>query len=228
MDNLPLNASEVTPAWYSEELLREIETFEKLTSLSTKSSIHSSSSSLSATAQLKVLGRMKMINQLLSSSIHLLGSHKGHFYLRTALKKFGWRVPAEIYDSLGENDTIEVYGTDLTLRVANLRFVEVCSYSLEDVLQHEFYELFDRDEKIATHLVSSAHAMFGGKTEIQYELGPDHVVSEKFSDERRKFWVKSRFLSPVFDNSDRVVGVLYSATVELLQNIEQTKPQTDS
>jgi hypothetical protein len=172
---------------------------------------------LSIERRQSLIRRIGLISEVLENSVRLLGSHKGHFYLRAALKKFGWKIDQAALELIGENDTIEIYGTDFSLKIANMRFLQVCSYTLEDVLSREFFELFERDSKITQHLLGHWPKMSEGKLSYSTDLGPDHLVSEAFSMRRKQFWVESKVLAAVKDLNGNVVGPLYSASVRVLE-----------
>ncbi len=179
---------------------------------------HERFAALNEDCRWKLISRLSLLNEVLDNSVRILGTHPGHFYLRSSLKKFGWSVPPDVYELIGKDDTIEIYGTDFSLKTANIRFLQVCSYTLEEILTHEFFELFSRDSKIAEGLMKHWPTLASGEAEIITDLGPPHLVQETFSQKRKQFWVESKVLARVSDQSGRVVGPLYSATVSVLES----------
>ena len=153
--------------------------------------------------------------EVLTASVRVLGLHPSHFYLRSALKKFGWQIDADAFESLGERDTIEIYGADFSLKLANLRFIEVCSYSFDEVMRHQFFALFERDQLITQKLLEAAGKLFRGELKTTRDLGPDHVVRERFSKRRRSFWMKPQLATVVRSKSKAIEAILYSATVSV-------------
>lgn len=171
---------------------------------------------LTSAQKLKLIERLTLINELLEGSVRVLGAHKSHFYLRAALKKFGWKVDPSTFEMIGEHDTVEIYGLDMALKIANMRFLQLCSYPLEDILSREFYELFNRDSEITKSLLGHWPKMMKREVTLVTDLGPDHMVSEAFSIRRNRFWVQSKVLAPVYGPGQTIVGPLYSASVNTL------------
>jgi hypothetical protein len=150
----------------------------------------------------------------LEGSVATLGKHQSHFFLRTVMKRYGWKIDARVFDRIDETDTVEIYGTDFSLKCANIRFLQLCSYTLEEVLSYPFHELYERDQLVIKKYIEAGTEIFAGRSDLVTDLGPDHLMTEIFSSRKKSFWIKTKFLAPVRGSDDSIVGCLYSAAVD--------------
>ena len=172
---------------------------------------------LDVSRQHKAIENLARFHEPLRGSISVLGEHPGHFYLRSALRKFGWKLKPDVFEKLCASDVVEIWGADCTLKMANIRFLQVCSYSLEHALAHEFWELFERDPSITDGLIKIHGSVMRGETGAVERPFRAHYVSEIESRERRRFFVTPGLVAPVFDaKSGRREAVLTSFDVKVL------------
>ncbi len=124
------------------------------------------------------------------------------------LGRLGLRPCSDLFDKLGEDDCVEVYGADFIQIYRNMKFLELCSYNLDDIFACEWVELFYREPRITEALAKEmTHVLSGGvrsTLQISDDAGQaEHVVSEVFLEERREFLVRHKYLSPLFDENGR-------------------------
>ncbi len=71
-----------------------------------------------------------------------------------AFRVLGLVPPSNLFDKIQSDDIIEIYGFNGLQMFANLRFYEICSYTLEDIYSLTWEELWQRDEN-ATKSISA-------------------------------------------------------------------------
>src|SRR5690606_17702992 len=78
------------------------------------------------------------------------------------LRRFDLRPCSDLFDLLDSNDVIEVYRYDFIQIYRNLRFLELCTYSLDEVFSYEWPELFHRKQEINFELFDLTREILSG------------------------------------------------------------------
>ena len=124
-----------------------------------------------------------------------------------AIKEFRLRPLSDAFTRIQPNDVIEIYSSSHVQIFRSFNFFRCLSYTLDQVLTYEWWELYERDEsitvpmiKVVEDLISSADV----KT-IQSPF-PNHWVREKFSQLCYSAQIESRLMSPLICEDTGAIG----------------------
>jgi hypothetical protein len=122
------------------------------------------------------------------------------------LSKLNLHPCAEFFDKVHSEDVIEIYDRDLMQIFRNLKFLELCNYSLDQIFSYEVTELFSRPEAATMQMLHSVQGVLDGTHQKTVAAKiPVHVLEETRTPEKGKFRIEHGFLSPLRDSSNRVV-----------------------
>ena len=130
-------------------------------------------------------------------------------------------LPNDFYDTIEGEDIIEVYDTSFIQVFRNVKFMEVCSYTVIDILMYEWPDLYDRSQKVTEGLLHSIEKTldpeFSGVMPLD-SIAP-HLMREKFSYTRQNHFVTFRAICPVYKNGEKI-GIA-TAAVARMENMEK-------
>jgi len=131
-----------------------------------------------------------------------------------SLRKGGWTPNSDVFDSIEDSDTVEVYSLDMKQIFRNLEFFKYISYTLEEVHGGTWYELVTRNEQAQALLFEAAMKIVNGqvKTTLDVSFVPNHTCEEVKSSEKRKFMIQMKVLSPVFRDGEMVAIIAVNRT----------------
>lgn len=130
-------------------------------------------------------------------------------FLWAMIKKLGLRPSAGLFDQLTDDDFIEIIDLSGIQLFRNLRYFTVCSYTLDDLLCRPWYELFSRDLSVSDSLNRTIGQMLGSGLAgvYPYDAGVHHL-DEIDSVLRFRCQIENRFISPLFDSSQKVAAAV--------------------
>ena len=127
------------------------------------------------------------------------------FLLWRMFQKMKVHPPSELMSELTEGEVIEIHNSEFVQVFRNLRFFELCSYTLDDLLCRPFWELFQRDESVTGSLIQMGQSVFSGETPGVLQLTvPEHVVLEIDSEARLLSVIQHRVAAPLRDAEGNV------------------------
>ena len=146
--------------------------------------------------------------------------------LRKVSKSMGLIFSDEVYSQVKSTDIIEIYNTDFNQIYRNLAFMNVCNYTLLDLLTHEPFELYERSLQINGYIANAAQTLL----QRDYDLSPcslthipQHLLREKFSEDRLTSLVTLKMAYPVYKWPRKLHGWLViqhgEPVGELLQDV---------
>lgn len=119
-----------------------------------------------------------------------------------------WRVlqrlklhpPSDLMQEIKEGEVIEIYNSDFVQIFRNLRFFEICSYTLDELLSRPLWELVEREESITGMIVHQASKLLSGTINglFQFDV-PEHSIYERESVGRNKITVKLTIGAPLWN-----------------------------
>jgi hypothetical protein len=128
-----------------------------------------------------------------------------------------WVPTSDLFSYLEEGDLIEVYRPDFIQVFRNLRFFEVCSYSLEELFTTDWPSLFERSADDVSVLVKIAQDQCSGA--IRETVVPSvgvHSIREISSIAQNTFSALHKVLSPIFNSDGEAVGFVGITSAEVL------------
>ncbi len=164
---------------------------------------------------------------------------KEGFHLRDSLQ-LAWRAfgklkllpPSDIFDKIDlDCDVIEIYSPEGIQIFRNLRFFDICSYTLDEIFAYDWPELYSRELAITQGILSLVEKMFEGKIQVTTPANIEiHTVKEIFSEERNEYIIEQKLFSPVLRVNKTIGGVLgtFSILGRTFGNVESGREGRDS
>lgn len=120
-----------------------------------------------------------------------------------ALRKLGLRPHSDLFNHIQEDDMIEIYNRDSRQLYRNFRYYDFCSYSFEELYSLEWWNLFDRDQKITDALLQEGIKVFSGEV-AGYCLSatPKHIVRELISVDRLANAYQAKIIAPLYEGNN--------------------------
>jgi PAS domain-containing protein len=164
---------------------------------------------LSETIQTVVLEHFRQYVQIAGEVLDHGGSLRND---QTFLWRFFQRLrlhpPSNLVSEMADGEIIEVHDRSLVQIFRNLRFFELCSYTLDDLLSRPFFELLERDNKITEHLLAQVDVLFGDAPRtILWMSVEEHTIVERDSAKRLSLRVRQRMMAPLRNVSGELVAV---------------------
>jgi hypothetical protein len=176
-----------------------------------------------------VLSNFSSYYHLMSSSQHAgIELHETKRLVWNILKLVGLRPCHDLLDKIDEQDVIEIYNNEFLQIFRNLKFMEICSYSMLDTLSHSWSELFMRPASITESLIKRVQFTLSGEVKNTLTANvEEHFLHEIFSTRRNFFRINQKYISPVFFPDGKPAGVVGTLSAELLDShVEQPEPET--
>lgn len=152
--------------------------------------------------QRKVLERLRIYVDLCASVVSEGGLLRDSpLLVMKMIKKLGLTSRAEILDKIKADSIVEIYTPDNIQIFRNLRFFEICSYTLEDIMCREWWKLYWREDVFTREIFLCASRMFNG--EINTTISPPiprHVLKEKESMFQIGVEMQIDYLSPLYQD----------------------------
>jgi hypothetical protein len=77
--------------------------------------------------------------------------------LRFTLSEYKLQVSPKLFDAMTEQDIVEAYDSSNMQIFRSLQFIELCNYSVLDVLLYEWPSLFQREDNVTETLMAEIH-----------------------------------------------------------------------
>jgi hypothetical protein len=137
-----------------------------------------------------------IFQEVLAAGEHLTDSRR--LLWRYFVKK-GGSPCSDLFGLIGDQDVVEVYSLDQTHLFQNLHFFDWVSVTIEQVFCQTWFEMTKRDLKFQQLIYAAAGRILSG--EVRQTLlteVPFHLVEEIDTEMNFKFYLRQKYLSPVF------------------------------
>lgn len=138
-----------------------------------------------------------------------------HNFLRVSLQQMGMHCPDDFLSTFEHDDLIEGYDLNNIQIFRNLKYMQVCGYSLEDVLTHSWPELYERSSRITDELLGNIRGVFESGQTTALKIST-HYMKERISKNRQVSEVTFRYMAPIFSRPGVPVGVLVSSRARIV------------
>jgi len=137
-----------------------------------------------------------------------------HSLVWWSIRRLGLRPLSDVFAKLEKDDVIEIYNSDFIQVFRSLNMFRFLSYSLEEILCYQWFELFKREQNITESLLSIASNMGAGKitSTVEPDL-PAHTVEEIFSASKNWAKMKFRLITPLFGPHGQPAGLMTASKV---------------
>jgi hypothetical protein len=158
-----------------------------------------------------------LMDQIQESNISLIDDRQLTW---KALMLLGLKPPADLLDFILDGDVVEIYNRDQIQMFRNLRFFELCSYPVADVLVRDWPSLYERTPDLSEDLLTFVGETFAGGFGVRRFPSSPHFLTERNSVEKRQFKVVEGYLAPLWSRSEpfgEVTAVLATKKVSMLK-----------
>jgi hypothetical protein len=163
-------------------------------------------------AVLEQFGRyVEVAREVVAQGISL---HDDNVFVWRMLQKLKVRPPSDLMDQLRTGEVVEIYNSNFIQIYRNMRFFEICSYSLDDVLSRPFWDLIAREKSITELIVQQASRLLQGFPEgiMKFDV-PEHVISEIHSPRMNTVRVQQRIGATLWSPERAPVALIASLNV---------------
>jgi len=121
--------------------------------------------------------------------------------------------PSGLFETLAEDDFVEIYDMSGVQLFRNLQFCKVVSYSVAEMSIYRWDQLYYRNEAITKLIISDGFQKgFSGIREMYALNIPEHDVREIFGGRNREFVLTFKNLSPLVGKASRAVTHILSTS----------------
>jgi hypothetical protein len=129
-------------------------------------------------------------------------------FFQLSMQALGYSFPPDFLDYLEPDDIIEGYDLSGRQIFRNMRFMEVSSYSLTEVLSLHWQVLFDRSTQITDIIMAAIEkTMFVEQRVVVADI-PKHFIRELRSSQPLVAEIQHRYFAPLFNGPNKPAGFL--------------------
>lgn len=167
--------------------------------------------------------RLQRFNTMMTGAIDTKVAHSDdRYFIELSAKRLGLIFDKGVYDILKPGDVVEIYNVDLMQVFRNFAFFDVCSYTLLDLINNEFFELYDRSQLINHYIIEATSTLANRPYDlspISLQHVPKHLLQEKFSQDKLTSMVQFKWMYPVYTWPQNLFGYLVIQSGEVLNEI---------
>lgn len=116
------------------------------------------------------------------------------------VRKMGLVPLGDIFDKIEEDDVVEIYTPKSVQIFRNMKFFEVCSYTLEELLCLQWWQLYNRPNEITQAIFQETVTVFNQESpETMKSYVPVHFLEEIASTQNFRMQYELRYISPLLD-----------------------------
>lgn len=130
----------------------------------------------------------------------------------------------ELMNLIDEDDVIEIYNTEGIQIYRSWSCFRVCSYSLVDLLLHDWDTLYERPTSVVAHISECiANALSPDLPLVTYGV-PEYLIAERFEGHDNVFHFNMKNITAVLDaKTRRPVGVCSTGSAKLAKTRKDAK-----
>lgn len=137
-------------------------------------------------------------------------------FLQNFLKTMSYKIDSGFLTTIRDGDCVEIYefindNTGAVQTWRNWRFLELCSYDILTLSVTPMDQLFFREPKFRDAINEMCVDLIPNPRTKMCEVEP-HVLVEVKEQHNRQFRIENKFITPVFNTNDRVVG--FACTIQ--------------
>lgn len=136
---------------------------------------------LSTSKKLEVISYLKIWSQWICSDIE--GSKVRHKHcekstLRKALDYYGLDLHEDFWNTMTEDQFVEIYSPDMIQMYRSLSFLGISGYSIMDLMTTEWYHLWERPKRVTEELLKTADKYANSYVPVQRFPVQKHLLRE--------------------------------------------------
>jgi hypothetical protein len=128
--------------------------------------------------------------------------------LLIALKELGLSIDKSFYSMIDRTNVVEVYDNHHFQVFRSFNFFRLCNYNLDDVLSHEWFELYERNQAITDEIMAvGVDHIQSDRTITKIHMKP-HLMRERFSEVRGSFISEFKYFASIYSGPERKHGYI--------------------
>ena len=138
-------------------------------------------------------------------------------FLQLSMRQIGVSFPLDLLEKMTTEDLIEGYDGDRMQVFRNLRFMETSSYSLLEILSHDWPTLFNRSSAITDHLISYSDEILWANNRTIDLAVPTHYIQERRALDPQVLEIEFRHLAPLYTGPGRPFGFIATCRARVVE-----------
>jgi hypothetical protein len=137
------------------------------------------------------------------------------------IKKMKLVPSSDMLNHVKDGHVIEVYDRNNIQLFRNAEFLNICSYTIEDVYCRPWTDLYERDVFTIQQIGLAIGELFSGKQKGTFKPRiPTHSLIEKESAFQHRIVIDVDALSPLFDGNNNIVAFIVLESCTLTEKLE--------
>ena len=157
-------------------------------------------------------------NSLKSASADGLINEKQSLW--TVLKTLGFRPKSDIFEMVHADEAVEAYDLGGIQFWRNLKFLEVCNYTIEEMFCLPWHERYDRNLDAAKMTEDVVKRILTGEITDTHNCDIYNVLVERHSAKKYAIDVHHKMVSPLFYEDNSVAGFIVISDVKILATMQ--------
>lgn len=141
---------------------------------------------IESSRQQQILGTVSRLSDLLSNTetepATENGEHPEKAEILMALKFFGMELRDDIWKHISPDEIIEIYDDSDIQIFRSLNFFKISSYSLLDLLTHEWFHLWERPKSVLDQMMNLMGRLHSSIDTVEQAGIPTHILKEILED----------------------------------------------
>lgn len=137
-------------------------------------------------------------------------------FLQLSMKSIGVSFPSDLIEKLTTEDIVEGYDGNRMQVFRNMRFMETSSYSMLEILSHEWPALFSRSSAITNKLISYSDEILWANNRTIDLAVPRHIIQERKAEDPQMLEVEFRHLAPLYTGPNQPFGFLATCRARIV------------
>lgn len=174
---------------------------------------------MSVEDQIKAVQKIETNCEIFSSIVREKQDLRSSFsVVWKSLNFLGLRPPSDFFDKLTDEDVVQVFSYEGIHRFSNLKFFEMCSYTLEQIYSMPWDVLWKRDEVDAKYMADCVREVFSSDSRVSHKFNrAPHRIYEASSVFRYESMYSLKCIAPLFDRvSGDICGFMVCESAQIL------------
>jgi hypothetical protein len=124
-----------------------------------------------------------------------------------SMRSLGLQYPGDFLSKLESDFIIEGYDLERRQIFRNMRFMELSSYSLTEMLSNEWTSLFERPAEVTDMMLQYERDLFKDNRTLELSI-PKHLIRELRSSQPQLCEVEHKYFAPLYSGPNRPGGGL--------------------
>lgn len=136
--------------------------------------------------------------------------------LKAIQKMYGLRISKEFMASIKGGDAVEILDKNGVQVYRNLSLLQLTDYDVLFLSSCEWPDLYKRDVQITNEVIRQLSLLLDDKIPLFEFKVKDHLMVEKESSRRLKFWQRFKFGCSVLNDKEEIVGLALSISASVV------------